>query len=100
MEREVDFGLRLTWAAASHVAARLQVSIQPAFVLFHATPFCLEFGKVADAACLFLTMEWDPSCFFRSGCRSPYALLVLNQPINESAFSVLSEHGELNSGKG
>ncbi|KAJ5577711.1 uncharacterized protein N7459_006675 [Penicillium hispanicum] len=46
-------------------------------------------------------MEWDPSCFFCvSGCSSPYALLVLNQPINESAFEVLSEHGELDSAKG
>lgn len=38
-------------------------------------------------------MEWDPSCFFRSGgYTSPYALLVLNQPINEKAFGVLSDH--------
>lgn len=40
-------------------------------------------------------MEWDPSQFFRPGAHaSPYALLVLNQPINETAFGVLSEHGE------
>ncbi|KAJ5134283.1 transcriptional regulator family: Fungal Specific TF [Penicillium atrosanguineum] len=38
-------------------------------------------------------MEWDPSRFFRvTGSPSPYALLILNQPINESAFGVLSEH--------
>ncbi|CEJ62176.1 hypothetical protein PMG11_10684 [Penicillium brasilianum] len=38
-------------------------------------------------------MEWNPSCFFRpEGSPSPYALLVLNQPINEKAFGVLSEH--------
>ncbi|OKO95204.1 hypothetical protein PENSUB_11283 [Penicillium subrubescens] len=38
-------------------------------------------------------MEWDPSRFFRlEGSPSPYALLVLNQPINEKAFGVLSEH--------
>ncbi|KAJ5408188.1 hypothetical protein N7509_002071 [Penicillium cosmopolitanum] len=38
-------------------------------------------------------MEWDPSQFFRPGAHaSPYALLVLNQPINETAFGVLSEH--------
>ncbi|KAJ5381146.1 uncharacterized protein N7496_003574 [Penicillium cataractarum] len=38
-------------------------------------------------------MEWDPSCFFRlEGSPSPYALLILNQPINEKAFGVLSEH--------
>ncbi|CAI7568424.1 unnamed protein product [Penicillium pancosmium] len=38
-------------------------------------------------------MEWDPSQFFRPGGHaSPYALLVLNQPINETAFGVLSEH--------
>jgi hypothetical protein len=40
-------------------------------------------------------MEWDPSRFFRpEGSPSPYALLVLNQPINEKAFGALSEHGE------
>ncbi|KAJ6164394.1 hypothetical protein N7470_003066 [Penicillium chermesinum] len=40
-------------------------------------------------------MDWDPSRFFRAtGNASPYALLVLNQPINEKAFGVLSEHGE------
>lgn len=39
-------------------------------------------------------MEWDPSRFFgAAGSPSPYALLILNQPINESAFGVLSEHG-------
>lgn len=39
-------------------------------------------------------MEWDPSRFFRvSDSSTPYALLVLNQPINERAFDVLSEHG-------
>ncbi|KAJ5145701.1 thiamine pyrophosphokinase eukaryotic [Penicillium bovifimosum] len=38
-------------------------------------------------------MEWDPSRFFRSsGSPSPYAMLVLNQPINEKAFGVLSRH--------
>ncbi|KAJ6001863.1 hypothetical protein N7499_002270 [Penicillium canescens] len=38
-------------------------------------------------------MEWDPSRFFRvSGSPSPYALLVLNQPINENAFGVLSQY--------
>ncbi|KAF3396504.1 thiamine pyrophosphokinase 1 [Penicillium rolfsii] len=43
-------------------------------------------------------MEWDPSRFFRpEGSPSPYALLVLNQPINEKAFGVLSEHGDLDS---
>ncbi|KAJ5105065.1 hypothetical protein NUU61_002412 [Penicillium alfredii] len=38
-------------------------------------------------------MEWDPSRFFRaSGSPTPYAILVLNQPINEKAFAVLGEH--------
>ncbi|KAI2794193.1 hypothetical protein POX_a00783 [Penicillium oxalicum] len=38
-------------------------------------------------------MEWDPSRFFRpEGSPSPYALLMLNQPINEKAFAVLSQH--------
>ncbi|KAJ5836253.1 thiamine pyrophosphokinase eukaryotic [Penicillium robsamsonii] len=38
-------------------------------------------------------MEWNPSRFFRpSGSPSPYALLILNQPINEKAFGVLSRY--------
>ncbi|KAJ6130182.1 hypothetical protein N7512_002962 [Penicillium capsulatum] len=38
-------------------------------------------------------MDWDPSRFFRgSGSPSPYALLVLHQPINERAFEELGEH--------
>jgi thiamine pyrophosphokinase len=40
-------------------------------------------------------MEWDPSRFFgASGSPSPYALLILNQPINEKAFGVLSKYGK------
>ena len=41
-------------------------------------------------------MDWDPTQFFRTDAHnppSPYALLVLNQPINEKAFKVLREHG-------
>ena len=39
-------------------------------------------------------MEWDPTRFFRDDIPpTPFALLVLNQPINEKAFSVLREHG-------
>ncbi|OQE80918.1 hypothetical protein PENNAL_c0043G01181 [Penicillium nalgiovense] len=38
-------------------------------------------------------MEWDPSRFFHpQGSSSPYALLILNQPINEKAFGVLSRY--------
>ncbi|KAJ5354130.1 thiamine pyrophosphokinase eukaryotic [Penicillium brevicompactum] len=38
-------------------------------------------------------MEWDPSRFFgASGSSSPYALLILHQPINEKAFDVLRKH--------
>ncbi|KAJ5722009.1 hypothetical protein N7488_000044 [Penicillium malachiteum] len=38
-------------------------------------------------------MEWNPTLFFRpEGSPSPYALLILNQPINEKAFEVLNEH--------
>lgn len=38
--------------------------------------------------------EWDPTRFFRSDTPpTPFALLVLNQPINERAFAVLREHG-------
>lgn len=41
-------------------------------------------------------MEWDPTQFFRDGVRLsvPFALLVLNQPINERAFAALKKNGE------
>lgn len=40
-------------------------------------------------------MEWDPTQFFREGDtpRQPFGLLVLNQPINETALAVLWKHG-------
>lgn len=40
-------------------------------------------------------MEWDPTQFFRTEKPqpAPFALLVLNQPINEKAFRVLKRHG-------
>ncbi|KAK1143916.1 thiamine pyrophosphokinase [Aspergillus melleus] len=38
-------------------------------------------------------MEWDPTQFFRADDPpTPFALVVLNQPINENAFAVLKEH--------
>ncbi|OJJ47029.1 hypothetical protein ASPZODRAFT_166286 [Penicilliopsis zonata CBS 506.65] len=39
-------------------------------------------------------MEWDPTRFFRDDpdMQSPYALLILNQPINEEAYLVLQKH--------
>jgi len=41
-------------------------------------------------------MDWDPTQFFRTDAPpSPFALLVLNQPINEKAFLVLRERGTL-----
>lgn len=44
---------------------------------------------------LFRIMEWDPSVFFTaSGSSSPYALLILHQPINQKAYDALSRHGE------
>lgn len=56
--------------------------------------FVLEFGWRLFLPGSF-AMDWDPSRFFRAtGSVSPYALLVLNQPINEKAFGVLNEHGE------
>ncbi|EAW11951.1 thiamine diphosphokinase [Aspergillus clavatus NRRL 1] len=41
-------------------------------------------------------MEWDPTQFFRESDDpvAPFALLVLNQPINERAFTVLNDHGK------
>ncbi|CAG8107482.1 unnamed protein product [Penicillium salamii] len=42
---------------------------------------------------LFRIMEWDPSVFFTaSGSSSPYALLILHQPINQKAYDALSRH--------
>lgn len=39
-------------------------------------------------------MEWDPTQFFRpAGANTPYAILVLNQPINQSAWDILRKHG-------
>ncbi|KAA8646959.1 hypothetical protein EYZ11_013344 [Aspergillus tanneri] len=38
-------------------------------------------------------MEWDPTQYFRADDPpTPFALVILNQPINEKAFSVLREH--------
>lgn len=43
-------------------------------------------------------MEWDPTQFFRADDPpTPFALVVLNQPINEKAFAVLKEHGGFDS---
>ena len=41
-------------------------------------------------------MNWDPTQFFRTEeglPPSPYALLILNHPINERAYDVLRKHG-------
>jgi thiamine pyrophosphokinase len=38
-------------------------------------------------------MEWDPMQFFRPNRPSiPFAILVLNQPINERAFTAISAY--------
>lgn len=40
-------------------------------------------------------LQMDPTQFFRDPKPPvPFALLVLNQPINERAFAVLRKHGE------
>ncbi|KAF7161267.1 hypothetical protein CNMCM5623_006884 [Aspergillus felis] len=41
-----------------------------------------------------MSAEWDPTQFFcdPSEAIAPFALLVLNQPINERAFAVLKKH--------
>ena len=40
-------------------------------------------------------MEWDPMQFFRPNRPSiSFAILVLNQPINERAFTAISAYGE------
>jgi thiamine pyrophosphokinase len=39
-------------------------------------------------------MQWNPTQYFdTTSTPSPFALLILNQPINERAFSVLRRHG-------
>ncbi|KAB8225062.1 thiamine pyrophosphokinase [Aspergillus novoparasiticus] len=41
-------------------------------------------------------MEWDPTQFFRDDhTPNPFALLILNQPINERAFRVLRRHAKV-----
>ncbi|KAE8408895.1 thiamine pyrophosphokinase [Aspergillus pseudonomiae] len=41
-------------------------------------------------------MEWDPTQFFRDDhTPNPFALLILNQPINERAFRVLKRHAKI-----
>ncbi|KAE8420767.1 thiamine pyrophosphokinase [Aspergillus pseudocaelatus] len=41
-------------------------------------------------------MEWDPTQFFRDDhTPNPFALLILNQPINERAFRVLKRHAKV-----
>ncbi|KAL4803212.1 putative thiamine pyrophosphokinase [Aspergillus unguis] len=43
-------------------------------------------------------MEWDPTQFFREDeniSPHPYALIVLNQPINETALAVLRKHARM-----
>ncbi|KAF9894986.1 hypothetical protein FE257_004610 [Aspergillus nanangensis] len=38
-------------------------------------------------------MEWDPTQFFRDDKPpAPFALIILNQPINERAFGILNKH--------
>lgn len=40
-----------------------------------------------------MKMEWEPAQFFQEKPRSiPYALLVLNQPINQNAYKILKKH--------
>lgn len=39
--------------------------------------------------------DWDPTQFFRNDGppHTPFALVILNQPINERAYAVLRKHG-------
>ncbi|OJD24528.1 mitochondrial import inner membrane translocase subunit tim9 [Blastomyces percursus] len=41
-------------------------------------------------------MDWYPAQFFNPSAppSSPFALLVLNQPINQNAYTILKKHGE------
>jgi hypothetical protein len=40
-------------------------------------------------------MEWHPASFFRTDIvpETPFAILILNQPINENAFDAVRRHG-------
>lgn len=40
-------------------------------------------------------MEWHPASFFRTDIipTTPFAILILNQPINENAFDAVRRHG-------
>ncbi|KAE8378499.1 thiamine pyrophosphokinase [Aspergillus bertholletiae] len=41
-------------------------------------------------------MNWDPTQFFRDDhTPNPFALIILNQPINERAFRVLQKHAKV-----
>jgi hypothetical protein len=90
------------WNSASHVA---RIPSYTRLQHFHGWPLkhcdiqaiLPRASTITASLSLFLlyVMEWDPSRFFRpEGSPSPYALLVLNQPINEKAFGVLSAYGE------
>ena len=85
------------WIIRPEDCARSASHVPPGLIIISSlrtlsrTP-TLSFRSDLDSS---LSMEWDPSRFFRvSGSPSPYALLVLNQPINENAFGVLSQYGE------
>lgn len=44
-------------------------------------------------------MEWHPASFFRTDIipQTPFAILILNQPINENAFDAVRRHGTFSS---
>lgn len=97
LESDVDFGLRLRARVSQSRCSLVKIIISSpptlsaliSLGLF--TSFGLQFGLYST-----LAMEWDPSRFFRpEGSPSPYALLILNQPINENAFGVLSRYGKI-----
>ena len=61
---------------------------------------CIVFGQVDP---IFRTpvpvwnpLEWDPTQFLRESTapRNPFAILVLNHPINENVIEVLQRNGE------
>lgn len=100
MEREVDFGLRFWNSGQSRCAVPSYTRLQRfrrlrlSSAIFKILLLGPRRSQLLELI-LLRAMEWDPSCFFRpEGSPSPYALLILNQPINEKAFGVLSEHGE------
>jgi hypothetical protein len=65
-------------------------------VIFEAAPCYGSFFLFLEKRGKGRKMEWDPTQYFRTDTtpKLPYAILVLNQPINERAFDAIRRHGQ------